>query len=511
MKPKNLCPAFIRSALLFILVLSFHGLLFGQNKDGELILPDSFDHRYIFITNVEITGNEKTLDRIIIRELDFHVGDSLATFILKQQLFAGRNNKRIYLNDTTIEVTKRLKYSRENLINTDLFLSVTLILEQIHDKFYKLKIDVKERWYFWVFPVVTIDAPNINEWLDEPDKDQLNKGVFAAHTNLWGRGHSLWTVAYGGSSQRFGLGYSIPWIGKGEKVGFKTAAIYSSDAVVEYGSYDNERMMLFDKNSVNSFAFGSEFSIRPNLYNYSHVKLVMVYKSISDSLFQLNPTFLPDSAQSVINADLYIDYLYDSRNNKSYPLKGQYLKGFVNKKGLGIISYDVDYFFYGIDFHFYQTISKKFYVAEMVKAVTSSSGDVAYHYMQNLTSKEDFLRGYDHYALRGESMLYFRGNVKYELVKPTIKRPKWAKPESKFLNIQYALYLNLFSDVGYVKNSTVSDNPDDINYNPLNNKSLYSWGLGLDLVSYYNLVIRFEYAFTSEGTHGLFFGLKAPI
>lgn len=499
-----------RYILLILLLSGIQSLLFGQNKDGELIIPNSFDFKYIYITQVEVTGNEKTLDRVITRELDFSIGDSLATEIVKQNFFAG-NSKRVNLNDTTIEVNKRLKYSRENIINTDLFLSVTLILEQIHKKNYKLKIDVKERWYFWVFPVVTIDAPNLNEWLDDPSKDQLNTGIFAAHTNLWGRGHKLWTVAYGGSSQRFGVGYSVPWVGKGEKVGFKTAAIYSSNAVVEYGSYNNERLMLYDKNSVNELALGSEWTMRPNLYNYANVKLVVVYRSISDSLYQLNPTFLPDSAQSVINADLYIDYIYDSRNNKSYPLKGQYLKGFVNKKGLGIVSHDVDYFFYGIDFHFYQTISKKFYVAEMVNAVTSSSENVAYHYLQNLSSKENFLRGYDHYALRGNNMFYFRGNIKYELVKPTVKRPKWAKEESKFLNFQYAFYLNLFSDVGYLSNSSSSNDPVDINYNPLNNKGLYSWGLGLDLVSYYNLVLRFEYAFTIEGTHGFFFGVKAPI
>ena len=32
--------------------------------------------------------------------------------------------------------------------------------------------------------------------------------------------------------------------------------------------------------------------------------------------------------------------------------------------------------------------------------------------------------------------------------------------------------------------------------NPYNNKMLYSWGLGIDFVTYYDMVLRFEYAFT---------------
>lgn len=482
----------------------------AQNKDGELILPKSFNTKYVKITKVEISGNEKTKDKVIVRELDFSIGDSLATFSQKQG-FITTDQSRIYVNDSTVEVIRRLRYSRENIINTDLFLSVNVQLAQIHNENYKLIIDVQERWYLWVFPVITIDAPNFNEWLSDPSKDQLNKGLFVAHTNLWGLNHTLWSVAYTGSSEKLGFGYDIPWVGKGQKVGFKTAVVYSSDAVVEYGSHNNERLMLYDKRSVKSLTLGSQWSMRPNLYNYANIKLFVNHTSISDSLYQLNPNFLPDTSQSVINADLYIDYIYDTRNSKTYPLKGQYLKGFVNKKGLGILSHDVDYFFYGIDFHFYQTISKKFYVAEMVKAVKSSSDNVTYRYLQNLTSKNDYIRGYDYNALRGEEMFYFRGNVKYELVQPTIKRPKWASPDSKFLNFQYALYLNLFSDAGYVKNYSASTDPLDLNFNPLNNKMLYSWGLGLDLVSYYNLVLRFEYVFTSENTNGFFIGFKAPI
>jgi hypothetical protein len=103
-------------------------------------------------------------------------------------------------------------------------------------------------------------------------------------------------------------------------------------------------------------------------------------------------------------------------------------------------------------------------------------------------------------------MYYFRGNIKYELVKPKVRKPKKGNKESKFKNIQYAFYINFFSDVAYMKDDFTTEME-----NPLNNDLLYSWGLGLDLISYYDLVFRFEYAFTSIGTSGFFFGFGMPI
>ena len=105
------------------------------------------------------------------------------------------------------------------------------------------------------------------------------------------------------------------------------------------------------------------------------------------------------------------------------------LRIFVNKVGMELVSKDIDPFYYGIDFHFYQTIIRKWYVAEMVKAENAAG---------------------------------------------------------------YAI--NKFTD-----------------NNPYNNKLLFSWGLGIDLVTYYDLVIRFEYAFTSIWTNGFYFGFGIPI
>jgi outer membrane protein assembly factor BamA len=488
-----------------LLVLAFLSLFIcqvtAQNKDGEVTLPDTIGYAYIHISGFEITGNKLTKERIITREFDFKEGDSLATFKTGKGL--KWDEKRFAPADSS-QLRLLMTYSRENLINTNLFLTVNLSLKQIAGNRYKVLIDVTERHYWWLFPVVKLNAPNFNEWLRDPDWADLSMGLFFSHNNLFGLSHQTSLVGYLGKSYAVAWGYKIPWIGKGEKIGMTFGAAYQNLYTVEYASIENERQMLYDYNSLQNVKVNATLTLRPGLYNYGTVKLSGEWVQASDSLHELDTSFLGGYKKTNVSLSLYADYYYDSRNSKSYPLKGSMLKVFVNKIGLGIVSKDIDIFYYGVDLHFYQTISRKFYVAEMVKIEASSGENYPYYYQLNMSYKKDFIRGYDLYTLKGDQIYYFRSNFKYELIKPSLKKTKPGQEKNKFKALQYAFYLNAFADCGYSANQFTEDNP-------YNNKMLYSWGLGIDFVTYYDLVIRFEYAFTSIGTNGFFFGFGMPI
>ncbi len=488
--------------ILFILGFVFCTLILtAQNKDGAVILPDTLPYPYIHIAGIEIAGNDLTKERIITRELNFKVGDSLAVVETKQGIHF--REKRWITGDSS-QLRLLMTYSRENLINTNLFLTVSLSLKQIDGNRYTLVIDVTERHYWWIFPVAKLNAPNFNEWLRDIDWTALSMGLFFSHNNLFGTSHQTSLVGYAGKSYAAAWGYRIPWIGKGEKTGITFGAAYQNLYTVEYGSLENKRQMLYDYNSLQNVVVSAKLTLRPGLYNYGTMKLSGEWVQVSDSLHQLDSNFLGGQKRTNLSLSLYADYYYDSRNSQSYPLKGSLLRVFVNKIGLGIVSKDVDIFYYGTDLHFYQAISRKFYVAEMVKAEGASGQNYPYYYQLNMMYKKDFIRGYDLYTLKGDQMYYFRSNFKYELIKPSLKKTKPGQEKNKFKALQYAFYLNAFADCGYVVNKFSENNPYD-------NKMLYSWGLGLDFVTYYDMVIRFEYAFTSIGTNGFFFGFGMPI
>lgn len=487
--------------ILMFITVCFAGQIISQNQDGEVILPESIQLDEIVIKEVSITGNEKTKDFFIIRELDFKIGDTLSTILSKRK--SNEKLKRTTLEDSS-EIVLRMRYSRENIINTKLFLTVNLGIEQINGKEYRLVIDVTERHYWWLFPVVKLNAPNFNEWLRDVDLSDISMGLFFSENNLFGISHQTSIVGYVGKSYAAAWGYKIPWIGHGKKTGLLFAAAYQNLYTAEYGSLENKRQMIYDYNAIQNLKVGAAFTFRPGLYHYGTIKLNGEWVQISDSLYSLDTTFLAQDDKQNVSLSVYVDYAYDSRNSKSYPLKGNYLKVFLNKRGMGLISKDVDYFSYGIDFRFFQKLSEKWYVAEMFKLENSSGENRPYYYQLNLTGKKDFIRGYDLYTLKGDEMYYFRSNLKYELVKPRKKKVKKGNEDNKFKALQYAFYLNVFADAGYVTNKFTENNP-------YNNKMLFSWGLGIDFVTYYDMVLRFEYAFTSIGTNGFFIGFGMPI
>ena len=482
-------------------ILCISGNLEAQNKDGKLSLPDSLQYNDIIISEARISGNKLTKDHYILRELDFKLGDTLDVTENKRK--PRLKLKRSAVTDSS-ELVLRMHYSRENIINTKLFMTVDISLEHVKENKYRLVVDVSERHYWWLFPVIKLNAPNFNEWLRDPDLSDVSMGLFFSHNNLFGISHQMSIVGYAGKSYAAAFGYRIPWIGKGKKTGLIFGAGYNNLYTVEYGSLENKRQMLYDYSALQSARLSAAFTFRPGLYNYFNLKMTGNWVQISDSLYSLDSNYLAKGEKANVSLSIYMDYSYDTRNSKSYALEGNYLKVFVNKVGMGLVNRDVDYFFYGIDFRFHQKIGKRWYVAEMLKLENSSGENHPYYYQLNMTGKKDFVRGYDLYTLKGDQMYYFRNNLKYALIKPNVKKVKKGQEKNKFKALQYAFYLNLFADAGYVNNDFTENNP-------YNNKMLFSWGLGLDFVTYYDLVFRFEYAFTSIGTNGFFLAFGMPI
>jgi hypothetical protein len=76
----------------------------------------------------------------------------------------------------------------------------------------------------------------------------------------------------------------------------------------------------------------------------------------------------------------------------------------------------------------------------------------------------------------------------------------------QFETAPFALYLRAYSDAGYVRDNSL---------NPLNtklaNEFLLGGGLGLDMVTYYDLVFRLEYSINRLQQQGVYLHVKAPI
>ena len=80
-------------------------------------------------------------------------------------------------------------------------------------------------------------------------------------------------------------------------------------------------------------------------------------------------------------------------------------------------------------------------------------------------------------------------------------------PTEKFSKLHYAVYLNIFADAGYVSGT----GQNEIYHNMLPDSFLRGIGAGIDIVTYYDKVIRLEYSVNGWGESGIFIHFIAGI
>jgi len=103
----------------------------------------------------------------------------------------------------------------------------------------------------------------------------------------------------------------------------------------------------------------------------------------------------------------------------------------------------------------------------------------------------------------GQAFALLKTNLKFEILPKKHYHARFI-PLTKFATIPYAFYLNLYGDAGYAKDRMFDE------YNPLTNSFQYSYGGGIDFVTYYDMVFRFEYSFNKLGESGFFLHFTSP-
>ena len=104
-----------------------------------------------------------------------------------------------------------------------------------------------------------------------------------------------------------------------------------------------------------------------------------------------------------------------------------------------------------------------------------------------------FMHGYEYYVVDGDAGVIGRATLQHEIF--DFNMPMAAGNKKQV--IPFKFFAKVYGDAGYAY--------DDHPYNSiLNNKLLHSWGLGIDMVTAYDLVFKFEYSFNQLGESGLF-------
>ncbi len=438
----------------------------------------------VVVQNITISGNKRTKERIIRRELAMQVGDT----ILKSEL----NNK--------IEIDRR------KISNTNLFLTIefktTVDSVQSQTQNIDIQIVVKERWYLLAYPTLGLSDRNFNEWWYDRGRDlgRLIYGIDGTQYNLTGNNDRLRVRANFGFIPRTDIYYYTPYIDKAQKIGLLIGFSRIVNRTLAYRT-NNDKLQFFnsDIRTRERFVPFVSLSRRQKFYGYHSLDFRYSFMTVADTIVKLNDNYLSKNQSNQNYGQLTYSYLYDNRDNVQYALKGKVWAVQLSRSGV-FRSDNAHLWEANIDWLQFVPISKKlfFSYAAEVKAILPT--DQPFSMTRGLGYSTDLVRGYELYVIDGQHYGYLKTNLRYKLF-DKIFHLKFLKL-SQFNTIPIAIYPNIYADIGYVVN-----NYANLNNSKLANRPLVGAGVGLDVVTWYNVVARLNYSGNQLGEWRPYFSI----
>lgn len=440
--------------------------------------------RSLVVNNISISGNKKTRSNIILRELTFQKGDTILSS----------------------DLDKHTNRSRENILNTSLFNYVTVNIHNYSEDKLDVLINVEERWYFWPALIFKYEDRNFSAWLKAKDLSKTKYGFSVEKFNFLGRKQNLRISFLFGYAKQFEISYKNIALDRNRKhfIG-AMAEVSKQDEMIIDTRYDEPVLFkstykpVFERNK-----YTLNYLYRPYLNDFHNLYINYFEYRVSDTILKLNSDFL---GENINGMDCFtIDYVYtkDNRDIKAYPLKGYYFELLIGQTvSLPVSGNSFSSSVIIPNFYKFFEINNRIHYASNLTLKLSYNNTNSYFYTRSLGYIYN-LHGFEYNTIEGEHFLTFKNLVKFTLLKPRITELTLI-PLPKFSKIHYAFYLNVFTDCGYVSSKYV------IPENNYSNKFLYSGGIGLDLVTYYDKTFRAEYSLNGFGKGGFYFHLTAPL
>jgi outer membrane protein assembly factor BamA len=484
-------------AIIFIFLSLFTSINPPQRELSELSLADSLKKerkqrpapdstgRFLIINRVFILGNRLTREQIILRELTLKSGDVIYS----------------------LDLPGIIDLDKKKLFNTRLFNTVDIRTLELEDNKVDVLVDLNERWYTFPSPIFELADRNFNEWWQNYDHDfkRVNYGLRLYQFNMRGRNETLRFVAQFGFQRRFELMYRFPYIDKKQKHGLSIDMGFLETKNLAYQTRDHKyEFAKSDQILRNERTAGLTYTYRNSFYQTHSLKLeyrnLHVHQIVQDS----NANYIHgEQSLRQAYASLYYQFISDHRDVFAYPLRGNQLVVNLSQNGLAL-SDDLQKLETSLLYSKYFDLSKGFYLSNNTIFHYSFPDDIPYINYSVLGQRKQFVRGYELYVIEGP---------KYFLNKTTFKKLlfsriyHWAMmPAEQFRHIPISIYLKTYADLGYVENYPYYEE-QQVNTR-LSDRLLAGTGFGLDVVGFYDIVLRFEYSFNAQGEKGFFFHVK---
>jgi len=446
-------------------------------------LPTDSVDRYLQINKILITGNKLTRKGIILRELRLKTGD-----VISEQ-------------DLDFVIQK----DQQKLFNLHLFNTVKIKPIELDSGLVDLLIELEERWFTFPVPRFQLSDRNFNEWWENYNHEwnRVNYGLKLYQYNLWGRNHTLLLKTQFGFQKNFQILYRIPYIDRKQKQGLVFELDYVDGKSVPDSTVDHKLDYVKSRKILRTTkGIGLTYTYRKNFYLQHRLKYEFRYSNIADTLVALNPNYFGDAMKRQRYDALTYELSSDHRDVVAYPLKGyEFLFG-IQKSGIGFRK-DLEKTSAYFRFSGFIDLTRNFYLSNLSYLFWSSPDNLPYFNYSTVGYDKTLIRGYEVYVIEGSRYFLNKTTLKKRILSRNWHLNNWSIKQFNYLPI--AIYLKTYADWGYVSNYPAYEKAGVNNF--LSNKILSGVGFGVDIVTGYDLAIRFEYTFTPQN-QGLFLHSK---
>jgi outer membrane protein assembly factor BamA len=468
-----------KNLLLIISFCLFRASLFGQ----ELLSSDSLK-----VQQINIEGNHITSKKVIYRELVFKIND-----------FVARKD---------IESIKQT--SINNLTKTSLFNFIEVNTLEISSGVLIIEVKLTERWFVWPTGYLNQTDRNFNEWWRHKDLNELEYGIGIKVNNFRGMGETLEMKYHIGSINRYDFEYDGIHLDRSEHHLLSLHTAFIAQGNVPWVIESNKQIILKSSSKLlNSVVVGIKYTYRREYFNFHTLGIGFTDNRAADTILKLNPYFFGYNNHIQRYFEIGYEFTRDTRDSHFYPKTGYLIKAGIIKKGLGISHDEYNSIDLSAELFEYRKIIDRLYVASGLLCTSTSNNEHVF-YSQTGLGYLQYVRGFEYYVANGDKTMLFKGLLNFELLPKKVLNLKfWPfRKAYQFNKIPLEIYTNVFFDAGYVYDKTGVYRQYN---NTLVNKAIYSTGIGMDFITYYDKILRFDYAFTSIGGHGLFVHWKAAI
>jgi outer membrane protein assembly factor BamA len=422
------------------------------------------------VKDIIIKGNKKTKDYLILREMQFQKGDSI--------IIAAAN--------------KELEQAKQQIYNTTLFseIKVEMTVVSVHDII--VIVDVKERWYIYPIPQFKPVDRNFNEWIKTYNASlkRVNYGMKFVHYNLSGRRDQLRLFFLTGFSRDFSFSYNAPYSNSKLTEGFVVGAGYSQKKEIPFKTtYTDSRFV------GSSFYVSAGYAIRRGFFTKHIFNAGFTRLTVSDSILlpKYNPHYFNTGRSSANIIEISYTYQHTNVNNVLYATKGKSSFIAVSKRGLGFTG-GINALTVEAGLNKYYDLGKKWYSSIQLNGKIRLPLYQAYINQRGLGYGDSYLRGLEYLVIDGTATALVKSTLKRKVADFKVPLPFKLKSLSY---IPFTIFVKTYADLGYAFNK------QEFASN-LNNTLLYTGGFGIDILTFYDVNLRFEYSFNQLGQKGLF-------